>query len=56
MTFISFAKANPNLKFLVTPIGCGNGGWQPKDMARLFKDAMGVDNICLPRVFWQNLV
>ena len=54
--FISFAKANPNLKFLVTPIGCGNGGWQPNDMARLFVDAMGVDNICLPRVFWQNLV
>ena len=54
--FISFAKAKPNLKFLVTPIGCGNGGWQPNDMARLFVDAMGVDNICLPRVFWQNLV
>lgn len=54
--FICFAKANPNLKFLVTPIGCGNGGWQPNDMARLFVDAMGVDNICLPRVFWQNLV
>lgn len=54
--FICFAKANPNLKFLVTPIGCGNGGWQPNDMARLFIDAMGVGNICLPRVFWQNLV
>lgn len=55
-SFISFAKANPNLKFLVTPIGCGNGGCQPKDMAMLFADAIGVDNICLPRIFWQHLV
>lgn len=54
--FISYAKVNPNQKFFVTAIGCGSGGWQPEDMARLFVDAMGVDNICLPRVFWQNLV
>lgn len=54
--FISFAKANPDLKFLVTPIGCGNGGWQPSDMARLFVDAKGVDNICLPESFWRYLV
>lgn len=53
--FISFAKTNPNLKFLVTPIGCGNGGWQPKDMARLFVDAMVVDNIYLPEAFLRYL-
>lgn len=54
--FISVAKANANLKFLVTPIGCGNGGWQPTEMARLFAAAMGVENISLPRVFWQYLI
>lgn len=54
--FVAFAKANPQLKFLVTPIGCGHGGRNPEDIARLFVDAVGVDNICLPRVFWQHLV
>lgn len=54
--FIFFAKANPTLRFFVTPIGCGHGGWAPRDMARLFADAVDVDNICLPKEFWRYLV
>ena len=53
--FILYAKANPYMRFLVTPVGCGNGGWSAKDMARLFSEAVGVDNICLPKLFWQYL-
>lgn len=54
--FILFAKTHPGHQFLVTPVGCGNGGWLPKDMARLFTDAVNVNNISLPKVFWQHLM
>lgn len=49
--FISFAKSRPNLFFYVTRIGCGIAGFRDKDIAPLFKDAAGVENICLPKSF-----
>ena len=49
--FIEFAKAHPEYKFLVTLIGCGIAGFVPSDIAPLFKDAMDVENIILPRGF-----
>ena len=49
--FIEFAKAHPEYKFLVTLIGCGIAGFLPSDIAPLFKDAMEVENIILPRGF-----
>lgn len=51
--FIEFAKTNYNLTFLVTEIGCGLASLLPKDVAPLFKDAIGVDNIHLPARFWR---
>ena len=50
--FIAFAKAHPDLHFLVTPIGCGIAGFEPDDIAPLFEDAKDVKNISLPRSFW----
>ena len=54
--FIEFAKANPNLIFLVTEIGCGLAGLKPKDVALLFKDSVDVANIHLPAKFWHKLI
>jgi hypothetical protein len=52
--FISFARANKNLTFLVTEIGCGLAGLKPKEVAPLFKEAVQVVNIHLPSRFWHK--
>ena len=52
--FIEFAKANENLTFLVTEIGCGLAGLKPKEVAPLFKEAVNVINIHLPSRFWHK--
>lgn len=49
--FIAFAKAHPELTFLVTRIGCGIAGYRDEEIAPLFKAAIGVENIVLPRSF-----
>lgn len=53
--FIDFAKCNKDKVFLVTEIGCGLAGHSVKDIAPLFKDAVDVPNIFLPRKFWRYL-
>ena len=53
--FISFAKEHPELHFLVTQIGCGAAGFTPEEIAPLFHDAMGMDNVSLPQKFWDVL-
>jgi hypothetical protein len=37
--FLAYAKANPQRKFYVTRIGCGNAGFKDAEMAPLFKGA-----------------
>ena len=49
--FIRFAKRHPELKFLVTKIGCGIAGFTIDEIAPLFKDAIGVENVILPKGF-----
>lgn len=49
--FISFAKAHPELKFYVTRIGCGIAGFKDEEIAPLFQDALGENNIILPKSF-----
>lgn len=49
--FIDFAKKHTELFFYVTRIGCGIAGFNDGDIAPLFLEAMGVDNICLPESF-----
>lgn len=49
--FIAFARSQPHLTFYVTRIGCGIAGFKDEEIAPLFSDALGVDNIRLPRSF-----
>ena len=54
--FIDYALSRPSLKFLVTAIGCGNGGYTPEEIAPMFRRAVNVDNIYLPEEFWRYLI
>ncbi|MBR0323011.1 MAG: ADP-ribosylglycohydrolase family protein [Bacteroidales bacterium] len=54
--FINFAKSHPQLKFLVTRIGCGIAGFKDEEIAPLFQDAFEIENIYLPKSFYDILV
>ena len=47
--FIEFAKANPQLTFQLTPIGCGLAGFSPREIAPMFASAPS--NVKIPQVF-----
>ena len=49
--FIHFAQSRPELKFLVTRIGCGIAGFRDEEIAPLFTAAIDVENIILPMEF-----
>lgn len=49
--FLKFVKNHPDLKFLLTEIGCGLAGYQPKDIGPLFKDGKDLDNLYFPKEF-----
>jgi len=49
--FIEFAKSHPELRFLVTKIGCGIAGFREEQIAPLFAEAIDIKNIVLPRDF-----
>lgn len=51
--FIEFAKEHQELRFLVTPIGCGIAGYKPEQVAPLFKKAILLQNVTLPKSFWE---
>lgn len=55
-SFIVYAKAHPHLNFLVTEIGCGTAGYHPMEISPLFKEAVIVPNIYLPKQFWKYLI
>ena len=54
--FTSFAKDHPELKFFVTPVGCGIAGYTPEEIAPMFKDAIQLENVYLPLSFWKVLM
>jgi hypothetical protein len=53
--FLHFAQEHPELKFLVTEIGCGIAGWTVEEIAPLFKPAIteNIENVYLPESFWK---
>jgi predicted TIM-barrel fold metal-dependent hydrolase len=53
--FLTFAKEHPELKFLVTEIGCGIAGWTVEEIAPLFVAAISenIENVYLPESFWK---
>lgn len=53
--FIAFAKAHPELFFLVTRVGCGIAGYHDEEMAQFFIDALELKNVSLPRSFVEEL-
>ena len=53
--FIDYARNHPELTFLVTPIGCGIAGFRDKEIAPLFSEAVGLENVCLPESFLRIL-
>ena len=54
--FITFSKEHKELTFLVTRIGCGIAGFRNEEIAPLFKDAICVENIILPKEFVENIL
>lgn len=53
--FIEWAKYHSGNIFYVTEIGCGLAGLKPKEVAPLFKEAIGISNIHLPARFWHKI-
>lgn len=49
--FINFAKVNTEKLFYVTRIGCGIAGFTVQEIAPLFRNALNLDNVCLPEAF-----
>ena len=54
--FIDFARQHRELVFYVTRIGCGIAGFRDEDIAPLFAQAVELDNVILPRSFWELIV
>lgn len=47
--FIEYANAHAELRFLLTPVGCGIAGYEPAQVAPLF---VGLpDNVAVPQSF-----
>lgn len=53
--FIRFAAEHQELKFYVTPIGCGIAGYNPLQIAPLFRGAVILPNVYLPKIFWEYI-
>ncbi len=53
--FIQFAQSRPDLYFYVTRIGCGIAGFRDEQMAPLFAGALPLDNVALPKSFYDIL-
>lgn len=54
--FVDFAKAHPELTFLVTKIGCGIAGFSFEEMAPLFAGVVDQPNVVLPKEFFDIIV
>ena len=51
--FIQFAQDNPDLRFILTAVGCGLAGYKPHEIAWMFKNVP--NNIILPEEFKECL-
>lgn len=54
--FLDAAAAFPDRVFLVTAIGCGLAGLPPAIVAPMFRSAMPMKHVRLPREFWTELL
>lgn len=53
--FIEVARSRPDLRFLVTKVGCCLAGYHVRDIAPMFRNATGLVNVDLPEEFWEVL-
>ena len=53
--FIAFAQEHSELTFYVTRIGCGIAGFAEDEIAPLFRAAIDIENIILPKSFAECL-
>lgn len=53
--FTKFADQHPELRFLVTRVGCGIAGYSVREVAPLFKGCISLENVALPSDFWDVL-
>lgn len=53
--FIEYARQHTELTFYVTRIGCGIAGFNDKDIAPLFKEALELNNVIIPESFYYIL-
>ncbi len=53
--FTQYATGHPEENFLVTRIVCGLGGWRVPQIAPMFRDASLLNNVWLPKEFWDEL-
>ena len=51
--FIAYARAHPELRFLLTPVGCGIAGYTPEQVAPLFRGTP--ENVTVPESFAAQL-
>lgn len=51
--FLEFARAHPELRFLMTEVGCGIAGYTPEQVAPFFRGAP--ENVVLPESFGRVL-
>lgn len=54
--FEECVKEHPELKFLVTEVGCGIAGYTPEEVAPLFKKVSTYPNVSLPISFWNVII
>ena len=47
--FVTYASAHPELRFLLTPVGCGIAGYTPEQVASLFAGIPA--NVTVPAAF-----
>lgn len=50
--FCEFALRHPEMRFMVTPIGCGHAGYSPREVAPLFSAVRYARNVQLPLEFY----
>lgn len=48
-SFIAYARFHPEMRFQLTPIGCGLAGYRHEQIAPMFADAP--DNVIMPEEF-----
>jgi hypothetical protein len=53
--FIDWAEYHTGNIFLVTEIGCGLANFTPQQIAPMFRRAKNIENIHLPKRFWEIL-